>query len=88
MDRRDDALTQTEKHIEALIDDLYFLEKRIRLEERERAARIIRSYDAYTPYIVEKNKIEQRKKDIIEEIMHGVEDNHRGTQRCINRREV
>lgn len=88
MDRGDNALTQTEKHIEALIDDLYFLEKRIRLEERERAAMIVKEYDAYTPYIVEKHKVAQRKRDIIEEIMNGVEDNHRGAQRCINRREV
>ena len=49
---------------------------------------IVKEYEVYTPYIVEKSKVEQRKKDIIEEILDGVEDNHRGTQRCINRREV
>ena len=81
-------MTQTEKHLESLIDDLYFLEKRIRLEERERAAMIVKEYEVYTPYIVEKSKVEQRNKDIIEDILDGVEYNHRGTQRCINRREV
>jgi biotin-(acetyl-CoA carboxylase) ligase len=81
-------LTQTQKHLESLIDDLYFLEKRIRLEERERAASIVREYDAYTPYIVEKHKVAQRKKDIIDEIMNGIDISHKGTQRCIDRREV
>lgn len=76
-------MTHTSKHLASLVDDLYFLEKRIRLEERDRAARIIREYEAYSPYIVESHKIENRKKEIIDEIINGVDDDYKAIRREI-----
>lgn len=41
----------------------------IRKEERRRSCRIVREFDAYTPYIVEKEKIKGRKEAICKAIM-------------------
>ena len=42
-----------------------------RLEERKRACRMILEFEVYTPYIVEKEFVQQRKDKLIEQIMDG-----------------
>lgn len=55
------------REISALIDA-------VRKHERERAAEIVQSAEVYTPYIVRKLGVEQRKADIIAKIMGGDDD--------------
>lgn len=46
----------------------------VRKHERERAAEIVRNAEVYTPYIVRKLGVEQRKADIIAKIMGEARD--------------
>ena len=56
-----------------LIVNLMELIERVREEERDRAARIVEKYDAYSPYIVGKERIKKRKQEIARLIRDGDE---------------
>lgn len=44
----------------------------VRLEERQRACRIVLEYEVYSPYIVEKQFIQTRKDQLVDLIMDGM----------------
>jgi hypothetical protein len=54
-----------------IILNLMDLIERVRAEERDRAARIVERYDAYSPYIVGKERINERKREIAKLIRDG-----------------
>lgn len=49
-----------------------------RLEERRRAARIVLEFEVYSPYIVQKNNIAERKKQLVDLIMDGMDNGIQG----------
>ena len=54
-----------------IIISLMDLIERVRAEERDRAARIVERYEAYSPYIVGKERIKERKREIAKLIRDG-----------------
>lgn len=50
----------------------------VRREERERAARIVEDWFVYTPYIVARYNIEERKKQIAKAIRGEYEEHYSG----------
>lgn len=72
MVKRDDPLVEVKIHLEDVIE-------MIRREERERAVDIIRGWEIYSPYIVGKLRIDDRKQRIIAAIRgEYVEDDYSG----------
>ena len=49
------------------------LRNQIILEERVRASEIVKDFEVYTPYIVQKRGVEERKQKLIDRIMGGVD---------------
>lgn len=56
---------------EELIVNLMSIIDRVRAEERDRAAKIVEKYDVYSPYIVGKERIKDRKAAIAKLIRDG-----------------
>ena len=54
-----------------IIINLMDLIERVRAEERDRAARIVERYEAYSPYIVGKERIKERKQELAKLIRDG-----------------
>ena len=54
-----------------IIVNLMSLIDRLRAEERDRAARIVEKYDVYSPYLVGKERIKDRKAAIAKLIRDG-----------------
>ena len=44
-----------------------------RLEERKRASRIVLEFEVYTPYLLEKHYVKERKDKLVELIMDGMQ---------------
>lgn len=69
---KDKALMEIKVHVEDVIE-------LVRREERERAVDIVRGWEIYSPYIVGKMRIDDRKQKIIEAIRgEYVEDDYSG----------
>lgn len=54
------------------------IQEKIRKEERQRAARIVWEFEVYSPYIVQKNNIAERKRKLVELIMDGMDNGLQG----------
>lgn len=48
--------------------------RELRRDERKRACQIVRNYEVYSPYIVVKNSIDQRKTEITQLIMGDLDE--------------
>lgn len=62
------------EHAELLAE----LQSIIRREERQRAARIVWEFEVYSPYIVQKHNISERKRKLVELIMDGMDHGIQG----------
>jgi len=56
------------------LQEIKELVRDLRRDERKRACQIVRSYEVYSPYIVAKNRIEGRKKEITQLIMGDLDE--------------
>lgn len=61
-----------ETEIAFLRESYSMLRNQIIFEERVRASEIVKDFEVYTPYIVQKRGIEERKQKLIDRIMGGV----------------
>ena len=62
-----------ETEISFLRESYTRLKKQIILEERQRAKQIVSDFEVYTPYIVQKRGVEERKQKLIDMIMGEVD---------------
>lgn len=68
------GLAMTDMPHAEFMDKFQELLDEARLEERKRAARIVLEFEVYSPYIVQKNNIAERKKQLVELIMDGMDN--------------
>lgn len=72
------GLAMTDMPHAEFMDKFQELLDEARLEERKRAARIVLEFEVYSPYIVQKNNIAERKKQLVELIMDGMDNGLQG----------
>ena len=56
------------------LQEIKELVRELRQDERKRACQIVRNYEVYSPYIVVKNSIDQRKTEITQLIMGDLDE--------------
>lgn len=56
------------------LQEIKELVRDLRRDERKRACQIVRNYEVYSPYIVVKNSVDERKKEIIQLIMGDLDE--------------